>query len=187
MKLSPKTVSLFAAASALALSACGEPADTTPETETAEPAEAPAQTATAMLKDTDGNDVGTATATETADGLAIALNVTGMPAGEHGAHIHTTGDCSAADFTSAGGHWNPMDVNHGTESEAPNPHAGDMPNLVVAEDGTGTLEATSNGTFAGLMDEDGSAFVVHANADDYMSQPSGDAGPRLACGVFTAG
>ncbi|WP_066556391.1 superoxide dismutase family protein [Croceicoccus bisphenolivorans] len=144
------------------------------------------QIATATLKDTSGNIVGTATATQTPVGLAVAVAARGLPAGTHGAHIHTKGDCSAADFTSAGGHWNPDNTNHGTLSEAPHPHAGDLSNLVIAADGTGTLTGTSNGTFEGLMDGDGAAFIIHADPDDYKSQPTGNAGARLACGVFTA-
>ena len=181
---------MLASFSALALAACGdEPAPAEPEVEgdMAMATEQPAnETASAVLRDTEGNEVGTVTATGDGEMLMVSVNAMGMPEGMHGAHIHETGDCSASDFTSAGGHWNPTDVNHGTQSAEPNPHAGDLPNIEIGADGTGTLEGTSTGTFAGLMDADGSAFVIHADPDDYETQPSGDAGPRIACGVFTA-
>lgn len=150
----------------------------------ATPGEVTGNVATATLKDTSGKIVGTATATEMPLGLAVAVAVRGLPAGTHGAHIHTKGDCSAADFTSAGGHWNPDNTNHGTLSEMPHPHAGDLSNIVIATDGTGNLTGTSKGTFAALMDADGAAFIVHADPDDYKTQPTGNAGARIACGVF---
>lgn len=181
---------MLASFGALALSACAdEPTPAEPDIEdemdmSAEPATD--ETATAVLRDTDGNEVGTVTATGNGEMLMISVDAMNMPEGAHGAHIHETGDCSASDFTSAGGHWNPTDVNHGTQSAEPNPHAGDLPNIEITADGTGTLEGTSTGTFAGLMDDNGSAFVIHADPDDYESQPSGDAGSRIACGVFTA-
>lgn len=178
------------AVSALALSACADDApqgEATPAAETDMVAEAPAQTATATLTGPDGAEMGTATAREENGVLMISVNAMGLTPGAHGAHIHTTGDCSASDFTSAGGHWNPEDVNHGIQSEQPNPHAGDLSNIEVSEDGTGTLEGESTGTFEGLFDADGSAFVIHAEPDDYKTQPSGDAGDRVACGVFERG
>ncbi len=145
------------------------------------------QTATAQLRDTQGNAVGTATVTGSDGALMVEVAVEGLPAGTHGAHIHTTGDCSAADFASAGGHWNPGNTNHGSNSEPPNPHAGDIGNMEIAQEGTGTISATSSGNWADLLDADGSAFIVHADADDMESQPSGDAGSRIACGVFAVG
>ncbi|WP_119083001.1 superoxide dismutase family protein [Altererythrobacter sp. B11] len=142
--------------------------------------------ATATLKTPDGTDAGMVTATPSANGILISLNVTGLPAGEHGAHVHTVGKCEGPDFKSAEGHWNPSDQKHGLEDPA-GQHAGDMPNLVVGEDGSGTLEYTlQGGTFEGLLDSDGSALVVHAGRDDQKTDPSGDSGDRIACGVFTA-
>ena len=173
----------LAAASLLALAACDSAAEA-PAEEATPTEEAAPLSASATLVDTAGNEVGTVTATDNGGTLAISLSVNGLPEGEHGAHIHTTGDCSAADFTSAGGHWNPGETNHGVNSEAPNPHAGDLPNLVIDAEGNGTLEAVSSGSMAGLLDDDGAAFIVHADPDDYQSQPTGNAGARLACGVF---
>lgn len=140
--------------------------------------------ATAMLRTAANASAGTATATEVPGGVRIALSVTGLPQGPHGAHVHTTGRCDAPDFTTAGGHWNPTARQHGTKNPA-GPHAGDMPNLLVGTDGTGSIEFTlPGGTFDGLLDADGAAFVVHASADDLMTDPSGNSGGRIACGVF---
>lgn len=188
MKTNFAKSSLIALAAPLALAACGDASEPAGEATPAQEAtEAAATSATAELKDTEGNVVGMVMIT--GDDGALAVEVTGenMPAGLHGAHIHETGDCSATDFTSAGGHWNPDGTNHGPNSEAPNPHAGDIGNLEIANDGTGTLTGSSNGTWAGLLDADGSAFVVHADEDDKESQPSGNAGARIACGVIMAG
>lgn len=176
----------IAAVSTLGLAACGSP-------ETAEPmadepmAEAEGQTmqATAMLVTADGTEVGTALATSEGDGVTISIEGMDMPPGEHGAHVHMTGMCEGPDFTSAGGHWNPIDSQHGLEDPA-GQHAGDMPNLEVGEDGTGTLTYMLEGgaTFDGLMDADGSAFMIHQGADDQITDPAGDSGSRIACGVF---
>ncbi|AKM10231.1 superoxide dismutase family protein [Croceicoccus naphthovorans] len=184
-KFLPAVASIALAASLAACSGSEEPAGEA----TAEPVaeETASELGTAELKDAEGNVVGVAMVTGTDGALNVKIDVDGLPAGTHGAHIHTTGDCSAADFTSAGGHWNPTEANHGTESEAPNPHAGDTGNIEIDENGAGTLSNTSTGTWAGLFDTDGSAFVIHADADDMKSQPSGNAGARIACGVFVKG
>lgn len=142
--------------------------------------------ATAMLKTATGADAGRATATEVAGGLRYTLDVKGLPAGTHGAHVHTVGRCDAPDFASAGSHWNPTQMKHGTMNPQ-GPHEGDLPNLTIGSDGRGTLGITVPGaTMAGLLDADGSAIVVHAGPDDLMTDPSGNSGGRIACGVFTA-
>jgi len=140
--------------------------------------------ATAQLLDANGKVVGLATVTGTDGDLKVRVAVEGLPAGVHGAHIHAVGTCTAPDFTSAGGHWNPTNANHGTMSAAPNPHAGDTGNMTVNAAGTGLLSGSSNGTWTGLLDADGSAFVIHADPDDQTTQPTGNAGARIACGVF---
>jgi Cu-Zn family superoxide dismutase len=97
-----------------------------------------------------------------------------------------TGKCDPPDFASAGGHWNPTGHQHGMKNPA-GPHAGDMPNLDVGSDGRGHLVFTlPGGTYEGLMDEDGAAIVVHAKPDDLTTDPSGNSGGRIACGVFGA-
>jgi len=179
----------------LALAACGSPdegaegeAPETAATETAATETAAPMTAVANLQNAEGQPAGTATATASGDQVMISLNVQGLPAGEHGVHVHTTGACEAPTFQSAGPHWNPDNQTHGLEAPE-GQHAGDMPNLTVGEDGTGTLEYALEGgaTFEGLMDADGSAFLVHAGRDDQATDPSGDSGDRIACGVFQAG
>lgn len=144
------------------------------------------RSAAAPLRTATGADVGTVTATEMNGGIQIRIDARAMPAGIHGAHVHTTGRCDAPDFTTAGGHWNPTAKQHGTGNPA-GPHAGDAPNLTIGADGTGSLTIMlPAGTMDGLLDTDGSAFVIHANADDYKTDPSGNSGGRIACGVFAA-
>ncbi len=143
--------------------------------------------ATASLKSSDGKDVGTVDVFETPHGLLVQLDAMGLPQGGHGFHIHTTGKCDAPDFKSAGGHFNPADAKHGILSEG-GPHAGDMPNIFVGDDGKARVDvfvadvSVSGGDNA-LLDDDGAAFMIHSGTDDYKSDPAGDAGNRIACGV----
>lgn len=146
-----------------------------------------AQRATAPLFMADGTPAGTAIITATTAGLQLDLEVRGISPGPHGVHVHTTGAC-APTFAAAGGHWNPGGHTHGLDS-ATGQHAGDMPNVQVGADGRGTLTYMLGGgaTFAGLFDADGSAFVVHAGPDDQVTDPAGNSGDRIACGIFSAG
>ena len=140
--------------------------------------------ATAALTTATGKDVGKVTVREEEGGLSIAVSVRDLPPGMHGAHLHTVGKCDAPDFASAGGHWNPTGMKHGSMNPQ-GPHEGDMPNLMVGADGTGKLTAKIAGaSFDALMDADGAAMVVHAGADDLKTDPSGNSGARLACGVL---
>lgn len=142
--------------------------------------------AVAALQTATGTPAGQATATEVAGGVRFTIDATGLPPGTHGAHVHTTGRCDAPDFATAGGHWNPTAHKHGSMNPQ-GPHEGDLPNLIVGNDGRGTLGATVPGaTLAGLLDADGAAIVVHAGPDDLMTDPSGNSGGRIACGVFQA-
>jgi len=144
----------------------------------------------AKLHDTDGNEVGVVTLRQTQnDGVWLNASFDKLPPGTHAFHIHETGKCEG-DFKSAGGHYAPEDHKHGV-LVAGGSHAGDMPNIHVPSDGrlnveifapAVSLEADAANT---LFDDDGSALVVHAGVDDYTSQPSGDAGARIACGVVT--
>jgi Cu-Zn family superoxide dismutase len=140
-----------------------------------------------------GEPAGTVDLMDTPNGVLIDLSVESgtLPAGEHAMHIHETGDCSDVEaFESAGGHYNPARAEHGFIPE-PGPHAGDMPNVVIA-DGQKTQVREFNAMVrftegdAPLFDDDGSALVIHAGSDDYQSQPSGDAGDRIACAELTA-
>ena len=141
--------------------------------------------AIAALMTASGAPVGRATAREATGGLRVTIDVSGMAPGTHGVHIHTTGRCDGPDFMTAGGHWNPLGTKHGSMNPA-GPHEGDLPNLVIGADGRGTVAVTiPGGTMAGLLDADGAAMVVHANADDLVTDPSGNSGARVACGVFS--
>ena len=176
-----RAIIVLAGLSTLALAACTKTEDVAVGSPTAGGARA-----TAMLRTATGIDAGRATATEVAGGIRYTLDVKGLPAGMHGAHIHTTGRCDGPDFTTAGGHWNPTTMKHGSMNPQ-GPHDGDLPNLTIGSDGRGTLGVTVPGaTMAGLLDADGAAIVVHAGPDDLMSDPAGNSGGRLACGVFTA-
>ncbi len=139
---------------------------------------------TAQVAGTDGTAMGSAMVTPTESGVALlSLDLVGLPAGSHAIHVHETGDCSAADFTSAGGHL-ADGHEHGVRA-ANGPHPGDFPNIMVGEDGTATFEFFNPMLTPEMMnDDDGSAFIVHAGTDDYISQPAGAAGDRIACGVF---
>jgi superoxide dismutase, Cu-Zn family len=149
---------------------------------------AAADKATAVLKDAKGNEVGNAELTATPSGVLIKLDLTAIPAGNHAFHIHAIGKCEPPDFKSAGPHYNPDETKHGLMN-AEGPHAGDMPNLHVPSDGKLQVEVlnpmVSLNDKASLLDQDGSALVVHAGADDYVSDPAGNAGDRIACGIIT--
>lgn len=169
----------------LALAGCAK--DSTGTAASADTAITSGPSATATLRLPDGGDTGTATAQEIAGGVRIRLNLRALPPGVHGVHVHTTGRCDPPDFASAGAHWNPANTQHGVYNPK-GPHQGDLPNLEIAADGRGTATMSMPGaTLAGLLDTDGSAIVVHAKADDLTTDPSGNSGARLACGVFAPG
>lgn len=151
----------------------------------------PAGDAAAELKDGKGKTVGTATFREAPGGVIVSVQVNGMDPGVHAIHVHAVGKCEGPAFTSAGGHFNPAQKKHGFKSPE-GPHAGDMPNMYIAKNGTGRFETlvddlTLRGGDKSLFDADGSALVIHAGIDDYASDPAGNAGDRIACGVITAG
>lgn len=185
-------ITCSAAVLALALSACGSP-EPAVEGDTAMDAQAPADAmgaapmaAAATLTTADGETVGNVTATASDAGIIVNLSAENLEPGERGVHIHAVGLCEGPDFQSAGGHWNPGDRQHGLDNPE-GQHAGDMPNLVIGDDGSGTLEYTlSGGTFEELLDADGAAFIIHAMPDDQVTDPAGDSGDRMACGVFSA-
>lgn len=148
---------------------------------------AAAQTATAPLKDAQGKEVGSVNLTQTPRGVLINLAVKGLPPGEHAFHVHAVGKCEAP-FTTAGGHFNPDGKKHGLLA-ADGAHAGDMPNLHIPQSGDLTVEVVNaaitleKGKPNSVFDADGSAMVIHAGSDDYKTDPTGEAGGRIACGV----
>ncbi|MCB2060944.1 MAG: superoxide dismutase family protein [Novosphingobium sp.] len=156
-------------------------------TTTSEPADS--SLATAALLSADGSAKGTARLHLIGDAVNLTVDASGLPAGPHGTHLHTTGNCTPPDFKSAGGHLNPAGHQHGLENPQGS-HLGDLPNMTIGEDGMGSLTIRLQGSWAELepilFDSDGTAVVIHAGADDYSSQPSGDAGDRVACAVIEA-
>ena len=149
-----------------------------------------AATASATILDTDGNEIGTAELTQTPNyGVLIRLDVEGLEPGGHGFHIHETGQCTPPDFGTTGGHYAPRGRSHGV-LHPHGRHAGDLMNLHIPDSGDVRTERLAEhvslipGTSGFLLDDDGSALVVHANPDDYESQPAGAGGPKLACGVI---
>jgi Cu-Zn family superoxide dismutase len=144
--------------------------------------------ASADLKTPSGQMVGTATFTQMSGGVHLQGKFMGLPPGTHGIHVHAVGKCDPPDFMSAGDHFNPTSKQHGLNNPR-GAHAGDMPNLTIGSDGTGTIDAmlkdASLASGAGsLFGPDGTALVVHAMTDDEMTDPSGNSGGRIACGVI---
>ena len=146
-----------------------------------------ARVANGTLRTANGVPAGTVVVLAAGDELTINLVALGLPAGTHGVHLHMVGNCEAPAFASAGGHLNPHGMQHGTGNPAGS-HLGDLPNLVIDSHGSGTLSAKLRETRAAaeaeLFDGDGTALVVHADRDDYMTDPSGNSGTRIACAVL---
>ena len=147
------------------------------------------QVAKARLSFADGRPAETAELTSDGRTLTLAITASGLEPGEHGFHLHTTGRCEAPGFTSAGGHLNPDGREHGSLNPA-GAHLGDLPNLVVGATRTASTQVDVGDDTptrrSQIFDADGTAVIVHAGPDDYRSDPAGDAGARVACGVITA-
>jgi len=148
---------------------------------------APSQKAVAVLKPPAGGNVaGTVGFAAVEGGVRVSGRVTGLTPGSHGFHVHEKGDCSAADFTSAGGHFNPTGDPHAGPTEAKR-HAGDMGNIEANKDGVAEINYLDTKLgFEGASNVVGRGVIVHANADDLKTQPTGNAGGRVACGVVEA-
>lgn len=142
------------------------------------------------LRDAQGQVRARATVKQSGDSLRVRVEAIGMTPGSYGAHIHSVGRCDAPAFTTAGPHWNPNAQMHGKDNPR-GMHKGDLPNLVVSTDGRGSFEYTiPNAGLSGmgpnrLFDADGAAVVIHAAPDDYRTDPSGNSGARIACGVLS--
>ncbi|MCS6903107.1 MAG: superoxide dismutase family protein [Candidatus Bipolaricaulota bacterium] len=153
------------------------------------PAWAVGERAAAPLRDAAGKVWGVAVFVQEARGVRISVTVQGLSPGEHGIHIHAVGKCEPPDFASAGPHFNPTHRKHGLNNPE-GPHSGDMPNLVVGEDGSAVYEyvtervALTSGELS-LFDEDGSSLVIHAGPDDQITDPAGNSGARVLCGAIT--
>ena len=133
-----------------------------------------------------GQPIGTVRAWQTAGGASFRIDASGLLHGVHGIHVHSVGRCEGPDFASAGPHWNPLGKKHGTSNPA-GPHAGDLPNVEVAANGVLSTIVTLPGaslTPGALLDADGAALVLHAAADDNVTDPSGNSGARIACAVL---
>ena len=147
-------------------------------------------TASAELRDASGRVVGNALLTAVGGGaVRVQVWAGGLPAGEHGIHVHAVGACTP-DFNAAGGHFNPEGARHGLNNPQ-GPHAGDLPTLMVGPNGNGTLDTINtriglDGGIRSLFDADGSSVVIHAMADDQVTDPTGNSGGRIACGVVDA-
>jgi Cu-Zn family superoxide dismutase len=179
---------LLIGGAALALAACAA------DTEATEPEGAIVSTIgppilNADLRDAQGRTRARATAEQSGDSLRVRVEAVGMSPGAYGAHLHTVGRCDPPGFAGAGPHWNPAGQMHGKDNPK-GMHKGDLPNLMVGADGRGSFEYTiPNAGLSGmlpnrLIDADGAAVVIHAKPDDYRTDPSGNSGDRIACGVL---
>ena len=181
-------VSLLFAGTALA--ACSQKAEE-PAGNVAEPpamAEPSAAPQTIALNGTDGRPVGTVTLSEDANGATIKVDASAIAAGTHGIHLHEKGLCEGPKFESAGAHWNPESKQHGRDNPM-GAHLGDLANFDIGQAGAATTGftvagVTMSGATNALADADGTSLVVHAKADDYRTDPSGNSGDRVACAVL---
>ncbi|HEX9965338.1 MAG TPA: superoxide dismutase family protein [Allosphingosinicella sp.] len=189
------TRSLIPGLSALAIAACATEGNADDVAQAGDPGPPAAVSTigpprlTADLRDAQGRVRARVSAETSGDSLRVRVEAAGMAPGSYGAHLHMTGRCDAPDFASAGPHWNPTAQKHGKDNPA-GMHKGDLPNLLVGTDGRGSFEYTiPNAGLSGmlpnrLIDADGASVVVHEKADDFRTDPSGNSGARVACGVL---
>ena len=177
----------------LMLSACNsgnkQSDDTQEESATEQQEQSDEKTAKATMEAASGSQVtGEATFTQEGDDrVRFELTVSNLSPGEHAVHLHEKGDCSAEDASSAGGHWNPTMKPHGKRGDGTSYHKGDVGNMTVGNDGKGTMSLTVEGWSIGGADSTniiGKSVIIHEKADDFTTQPTGNAGGRLSCGVI---
>lgn len=151
---------------------------------------APAAGATTELRDKDGQSVATATFTEASGGgVNVSITITKLPPGQHGWHIHAVGKCDPPNFMSAGAHFNPENKQHGAQNPQ-GAHAGDLGSLAVGSDGKGSAQFVAKAVILqegkpnSLITPDGTALVIHASPDDEKTDPTGNSGARIACGII---
>lgn len=191
----------FIAASSLALAACADNEPVTADDANLTVNEAVLDNAVAVGNDAapppgpamsfvggDGSAFGSVTVEDGPGGLLVRLAGTSMPPGVHGIHIHMAGRCEGPAFESAGAHWNPASKKHGRDN-AQGAHLGDLANIEIGADGSATTTLGAPGVMMTsganiIADADGTSIVVHAKADDYKTDPSGDSGDRIACAVL---
>ena len=187
--------SIMPVAAALVLAGCGGGQDNQ-QNQASEAGSGPIEQAPAVpLVNASGQRIGEVRGGDSAEGAVLQIVAQGLPAGTHGMHIHDVGLCEGPSFESAGPHWNPEDKQHGLHNPQ-GPHRGDLPNITVGEDGrfqgTVTVEGSNlqgsraYGFANQLIDDNGAALVIHAGADDYRTDPSGDSGDRIACAALGA-
>ena len=181
----PGSTFSFLIAVAVLTAACG-----TGGGDAEQPAPRDVKRATAYLNPRSGSEAfGSAIFIREGDQITLQVSVEGAPPGELACHIHETGDCSAEDASSAGAHWNPTDAPHGRWGEDAH-HLGDIGNITVGDDGKGAIMLTTDKWSMGSTEANdvlGRSVILHAQADDFETQPTGAAGGRIACGVIAAG
>jgi Cu-Zn family superoxide dismutase len=175
-------------AAALCLATTAPPSASARTTAVQKPSAQMAQSAHADIVNATGQKIGTATFATAAGGVRIDVDVTQLPPGTHGVHIHAVGKCEGPDFKTAGGHFNPAGKKHGKDNPE-GAHNGDLLNLEVAADGRASASLLDANVSLGdgptsLFQPGGTAIVIHASADDYKTDPAGNSGPRVACGVI---
>ena len=169
---------------ALVLVACDrEPAASAERNQAANAAVATPLVPSALIK-TDGTAGGTLSFEDSADGVSLAINASGLTPGVHGVHLHAVGKCDGPEFESAGAHWNPTSRKHGRDNPE-GAHLGDLANIEIGVNGSGKSVVAVGATQNALADADGTSLVIHADPDDYKTDPSGNSGSRIACAVIS--
>lgn len=183
MSLAIRRISI-AALPMLMLGACNRESAAPPEANQAASAEVAGRIVPAALTKADGTPAGSVSVEDTANGVNVTIAASGLPQGVHGIHLHAAGKCEGPKFQSAGAHWNPTSRKHGRDNPQ-GAHLGDLANLEVGADGKGGSTFLIAATRTALADADGTALAIHAEVDDYKTDPSGNSGDRIACAVIS--